>query len=63
MSKKKKRLSREEVALLEGEGKYRASYDRVLESIYQLQKKEGPIYERWKAGMKAYLESLEEKGK
>lgn len=61
MSRKKKSLSREEAPKRWEEGHYMQSWPRVLESIDQMQKKEGPIYERWKAGMKAYLDSLEKK--
>ena len=61
MSKKKKALSRQEVAILEGQSRYEASFPKVVEAIEQISKKEGPIYERWKAGMRRYLDSLEEK--
>ena len=62
MPRKKKSLSRDEVALLEGQRKYEASYNRVLEAIKQMREREGPVYEKWKARMKAWVESLEEEG-
>ena len=61
MSKKKKSLSSHEAHKDYTEAHYVQAMDRVLESIDQLRKKEGPIFERWKAGMKAYLDSLESK--
>jgi len=63
MSRKKKKPSEQEAPPDWTEAHYVQAMERVLEAVDQLQKKEGPIYERWKAGMKAYVESLEEEGK
>ena len=59
MSKKKRSLSEDKIRLQTADARYLHSWPRVLESIEQLQKKEGPIYERWKEGMKAWFDSLE----
>jgi len=41
---------------VKGKGKYcsyECSFPAIIESIEQLRKKEGPIYEKWKARIKA----------
>ena len=61
MSKKKKSPSKKEVRSPEDHQRHEAGFDRWIESVRQMHKKEGPYFERWKAGMKAYLENLESK--
>ncbi len=61
MSRKKKKPSEQVAPPDWTKAHYMQAMERVMESVDQMRKKEGPIYERWKAGMKAYVDSLESK--
>lgn len=36
--------------------------DKHRESVYQLQQKQGPIYEKWRAGLMRHLKEVDESG-